>query len=106
MQTEVLRYIHKEGDYEIVVRTQDISYSWQRFKGRIDYTRRTNPDVSAPREYCEYTSQDECQLVLGKPFADDLTEHEATELAKTGTKWTELWPVMFETCKYQINVLV
>ena len=105
MQTEVLRYIHKEGDYEVVVRTQDISYSWQRFKGRIDYTRRTNPDVSAPREYCEYTSQDECQLLLGKPFADELSEHETTELAKTGTKWTELWPVMFETCKYQINVL-
>lgn len=43
MQTEVLRFIHKEGDYEVVVRTQDIGYSWQRFKGRIDYTRRTIP---------------------------------------------------------------
>ncbi len=102
---EVLHYIHKEGDYEVIVRTQDISYSWQRFKGRIDYTRRTNPEVCAPRSYCEYTSLDECELQLEKPFADELTEREVSELDKTGTKWTELWPVMYETCKYQINVL-
>ena len=105
MQTEVLRFIHKEGDYEVVVRTQDIGYSWQRFKGRIDYTRRTNPEVCAPREYCEYTCLDDCRLQLGKPFAGELTEREAAELDKTGSKWTKLWPVMYETCKYQINVL-
>lgn len=105
MQTEVLRFIHKEGDYEVVVRTQDIGYSWQRFKGRIDYTRRTNSEVCAPREYCEYTCLDDCKLQLGKPFTGELTEREAAELDKTGSKWTELWPVMYETCKYQINVL-
>ncbi|MBQ0088067.1 MAG: DUF2357 domain-containing protein [Prevotellaceae bacterium] len=105
MQTEVLRYIHKEGDYEVVVRTQDISYSWQRFKGRIDYTRRTNPEVSAPREYCEYICQDECKLQLEKPFMDELSEHEIAELKKIGNKWVNLWPVVYETCKYQINVL-
>ena len=32
MQIEVLRYIH--SDYEVIIRTQDISYSWERFKGR------------------------------------------------------------------------
>ena len=33
MQKEVLRFVHP--DYEVIVRTQDISYSWKRFKGRI-----------------------------------------------------------------------
>lgn len=105
MPTEILSYTHKEGDYEVVVRTQGIDYSWQRFKGRIDYTRRSNPKVCAPRQYCEYTCQDVCKLQLGKPFDDELTERETAELEKEGNKWTELWPVMYETCKYQINVL-
>lgn len=43
MQKEVLRFVHP--DYEVIVRTQDISYSWKRFKGRINYTRITNPET-------------------------------------------------------------
>jgi hypothetical protein len=62
MQTEVLRLIHP--DYEVIVRTQDISYSWERFKGRINYSRRDNPDIDAPETYCRYTSKDECELRL------------------------------------------
>lgn len=46
MQTEVLRFIHP--DYEVIVRTLDIGYSWERFKGRINYARRDNPDIDAP----------------------------------------------------------
>ena len=34
MQTEVLRFTHP--DYEVIVRTQDIGYSWERCKGRIN----------------------------------------------------------------------
>ena len=105
MQTEVLRYIHKDGDYEVIVRTQDISYSWLRFKGRIDYTRRANSNICSPREYCEYTCQDECKLQLAKPFEDELSSKEVSKLDSTGNKWSELWPVIFETCRYQINVL-
>lgn len=105
MQTEVLRYIHKEGDYEVIVHSQDINYSWQRFKGRIDYTRRTNPNICSPREYCEYTCQDECMLQIVKPFEDELSSDEMAKLGSTGNKWSELWPVIFETCRYQINIL-
>ena len=46
MQIEVLRYIHQ--DYEVIVRTQDINYSWEKFKGRINYTRKGNPEIDAP----------------------------------------------------------
>ena len=56
MQTEVLRFIHP--DYEVIVRTQDISYSWERFRGRINYSKRNNPDIDAPEAYCRYTSKD------------------------------------------------
>ena len=88
MLTPTLQFTHKEGDYEVIVRTQDIVYSWQRFKGRIDYTRMMNTSVSAPREYCEYTSQDECVLHLDKPFSDELTTQEEEALAKVGKKWS------------------
>ena len=40
MQKEVLRFVHP--DYEVIVRTRDISYSWKRFEGRINHTRFTN----------------------------------------------------------------
>ena len=52
MQTEVLRFTHP--DYEVIVRTQDIGYSWERFKGRINYSRRENPMIEAPEAYCRY----------------------------------------------------
>ena len=99
MQTEVLRLIHTEGDYEVIVRTQDIGYSWSRFKSRIDYTRRLNADVDAPETYCSYKSQDECLLNLYSPI-----EHKEVSFSK-GKEWEHLWPVFFETCKYQIRIL-
>ena len=86
MQTEVMCFSH--DDYEVVVRTQDISYSWERFRGCIDYTRRGNPDVSEPEHYCRYASQDECTLRLYSPITG---EH---ELVGSGTEWEELWPVV------------
>lgn len=100
MQTEVLRYIHTEGDYEVIVRTQDIGHSWDRFKGRINYTRRTNASVSVPEEYCRYTSKDTCRLEIYNPEA----AHSDRGLLE-GCEWEKLWPVVFETCRYQIKIL-
>lgn len=97
MQTEVLRFIHP--DYEVIVRTQDISYSWERFKGRINYTRRNNPEIDAPGAYCQYTSKDECQLRLYNPI-----NGEKSDLG-SGTRWEQIWPVIYETCKYQMRLL-
>ena len=100
MQTEVLRYIHTDGDYEVIVRTQDIGHSWDRFKGRINYTRRTNASVSAPEEYCRYTSKDTCRLEIYNPK----TANSDRGLLE-GCEWEKLWPVVFETCRYQIKIL-
>ena len=103
MQTEVLRFIHP--DYEVIVRTQDISYSWERFKGRINYSRMGNPDIDAPEAYCRYTSKDECKLCLYNPITGKKTEDEdGTKLAE-GKAWDKIWPVIFETCKYQVRLL-
>lgn len=100
MQTEVLRYRHP--DYEIIVRTQDIRYSWEKFKGRINYT---NPDKDAPKKYCRYTSKDECALCLYSPITGKNTDDEEETKLKKGNVWENLWPVIFETCKYQIRLL-
>ena len=97
MQTEVLRYIHP--DYEVIVRTQDISYSWLKFKGRIDYTRRSNPYIDTPEKYCRYTTKDECKLRLYSPINGNVSSFDE------GKEWNELWPVVFETCRYQIRIV-
>lgn len=103
MQTEVLRFVH--ADYEVIVRTQDISYSWERFKGRINYTRRDNPGIDAPEAYCRYTSKDECKLCLYSPITGKKTDDEEETRLEDGKVWEGLWPVIYETCKYQVRLL-
>ena len=103
MQTEVLRYIHP--DYEVIVRTQDISYSWERFKGRINYTRIGNPEIDEPDKYCRYTSKDECWLCLYSPITGRKTDDKVNTKLPEGKEWDKLWPVIYETCKYQIRLL-
>lgn len=97
MQTTVIRY--ENPDYEVIVRTQDISYSWNKFKGRINYARRANADIAAPDEYCSYISSDECILHLYNP------ETQETAQLEKGKVWDNHSPVVFETCKYQIRLL-
>ena len=97
MQKEVLRFVHP--DYEVIVRTQDISYSWKQFEGRINHTRNTNPELVEPDKYCRYTSKDSCKLCLYNP--DDKVVVKFPE----SKEWDNLWPVIFETCKYQVRLL-
>lgn len=103
MPTAVLRFKHP--DYEVMVRTQDIAYSWERFKGRINYSRRENPMIDAPEAYCRYTSKDECELCLYSPITGKQTDEEAETRLGAGKVWDRLWPVVFETCKYQVRLL-
>lgn len=103
MQTEVLRYIHP--DYEVIVRTQDIGYSWKRFKGRINYTRIGNPEIDEPDKYCRYTSKDECRLCLYSPITGRKTDDDVNTKLPEGKEWDNLWPVIYETCKYQMRLL-
>ena len=103
MPTAVLRFKHP--DYEVMVRTQDITYSWERFKGRVNYSRRENPMIDAPEAYCRYTSKDECELCLYSPITGRQTDEEAETRLGAGKVWDKLWPVVFETCKYQVRLL-
>ena len=103
MPTAVLRFKHP--DYEVMVRTQDITYSWERFKGRINYSRSENPMIDAPEAYCRYTSKDECELCLYSPITGRQTDEEAETRLGAGKVWDKLWPVVFETCKYQVRLL-
>ena len=92
MQTEVLRFLHP--DYEVIVRTQDISYSWERFKGRINYTRIRNPEINEPDKYCRYTSKDECRLCLYSPITERKTDDDVNTKLPEGKEWDKLWPVI------------
>ncbi|MCD8203232.1 MAG: DUF2357 domain-containing protein, partial [Prevotella sp.] len=103
MQTEVIKFTHP--DYDVIVRTQDISYSWQRFQGRINYTKKNNPEIDAPEKYCCYRSKDVCHLCLYNPITKQNTDDSENERLKDGTDWDKLWPVVFETCKYQVRIL-
>ena len=103
MQKEVLRFVHP--DYEVIVRTQDISYSWKRFKGRINHTRITNPELVEPDKYCRYTSKDSCKLCLYNPIAECKTDDKVVVKFPESKEWDNLWPVIFETCKYQVRLL-
>ena len=98
MQTDVLKLKHVDGDYEVIVRTQDIGSSWNKFESRIRYAKNSNPDIDAPEAYCLYKTQDECKLTLYSPI-----EHKEVSLSD-GKEWDYLWPVFFETCKYQIRI--
>ena len=103
MQKEVLRFVHP--DYEVIVRTQDISYSWKQFEGRINYTRKTNPELVEPDKYCRYTSKDSCKLCLYNPIAECKTDDKVVVKFPESKEWDNLWPVIFETCKYQVRLL-
>lgn len=98
MQTDVLRLKHTEGDYEVIVRTQDIGFSWRKFESRIRYAKDSNPEIDAPEAYCSYKCQDECHLILYSPI--ELKDVSLSD----GKEWNSLWPVFFETCKYQIKI--
>lgn len=103
MQTEVLRFTHP--DYEVIVRTQDIDHSWRRFLGRINYSRIDNPEIDTPETYCRYSSKDECHLCLYSPVTRKKTDDEENTKLLNGKVWDNLWPVIYETCKYQVRVL-
>ncbi len=98
---EALRFEHQHGDYQVIVRSEDLSYAWERFKGRIDRQTDPKPESDVPYEerYCRYASSDVCRLTLH--------EHSGLSSANDGQEaqvWEERWPVVFETCEYNIAI--
>ena len=61
--------------------------------------------IDAPEAYCRYTSKDECELCLYSPITRRQTDEEAETRLGAGKVWDKLWPVVFETCKYQVRLL-
>lgn len=95
---EVLRYYNE--DYEVILRTRDLTKSWERFRGRINYSRKNHPELADPEKYCCYRTKDSCGLKLYNHetrMLDDMPEK--------GTEWDDCRPVIFETCKYQVRIL-
>lgn len=94
---DVLRY--KTEDYEVIVRTDNISYSWTNFKGRINYRNQITgeEEKSDPMKYCVYTAKDNVDFFLYNP------ENEGAEPENVAIK-EHYWPVVYETNKYQICI--
>lgn len=90
---EVLRFISTDGTVEITISTANIQTPWKRFQGRVK---------DAARTYCDYTTtmmgtlslaDVEGSFTLKQLPGDDITR-----------EWCELWPVFFETCKYNTSI--
>ena len=47
---EALRFEQQEGDYYVIVRSEDLTYAWGRFKGRIDRENDPKPESGVPYE--------------------------------------------------------
>ncbi len=98
---EALRFEQQNGDYQVIVRSEDLGYAWGRFKGRIDREKDPKPESCVPYEerYCRYTSSDICRLRLFKYFgliSDNTEEYQNI--------WEDKWPVLFETSEYNIAI--
>lgn len=90
---EVLRFISANNAVEIKLATANIHTPWKRFLGRVK---------DAARTYCEYASTLAGTLSLADVdggFA--LTEQSGEPSA---TEWHDLWPVVYETCRYNTTI--
>ena len=81
---EALRFEHSNGDYQVIVRSEDLSYAWERFKGRIDHDNDPKQESIVPYEerYCKYASKDACHLKLYKYDSKELCE-----IGEVGQLW-------------------
>lgn len=82
-------------DYQVTISTASIDYAWDRFVRRVK---------NGALTYCEYLSSREGSLWLRKQDADKKELVMQNEEAVLRTEWPQLWPVLFETCKYQFAV--
>lgn len=82
-------------DYLITISTASVNYAWDRFVRRVR---------SAAQTYCAYSSSRKGTLKLR-----DLPARKNELVAQNDEivpceDWPQLWPVLFETCKYQFAV--
>lgn len=99
-EQEVLRYCLQESDTGIAIcittDEQSTDSAWTRFKGRLRYRAEMTGAEINPYAYCKYAASEKYQLELYRPA--DIPEDMQPETGK------ELWPVIYETNEYWINV--
>lgn len=82
-------------DYLITVSTASVNYAWDRFARRVR---------SAAQTYCAYSSSRKGTLKLRDlPAGKNELVAQNDEIVPC-EEWPQLWPVLFETCKYQFAV--
>lgn len=98
---EALRFEQQNGDYQVIVRSEELTYAWGRFRGRIDRGNDPKPECVVPYEerYCRYASSDACRLRLFR--YEDLHSDNTDDYQQS---WEEKWPVLFETSEYNIAI--
>ena len=82
-------------DYLITISTASVNYAWDRFVRRVR---------SAAQTYCVYSSSRKGTLKLRDlPAGKNELVAQNDEIVPC-EEWPQLWPVLFETCKYQFAV--
>ncbi len=87
--------VFESGDYKITISTPTIEYAWNRFVRRVK---------DAAQTYCDYTSTKVGTLKLYQPDKAVKRLVAQNDEAVKLNGWPQLWPVLFETCKYQFAV--
>lgn len=93
MDCPVLKYDHR--DFEVIIQTDEIQSTWERFQGRINYRNDWTEETSGARKYCAYDVSQGCTIHLYDYTTRNLLEIEAKK---------EYWPVIYETNKYHIII--
>ena len=82
-------------DYLITISTASVNYAWDRFVRRVR---------SAAQTYCAYSSSRKGTLKLRDLPAGKNELFAQNDEIVPCEEWPQLWPVLFETCKYQFAV--
>lgn len=90
---DVLKF--KCTDYQITVSTASVNYAWDRFVRRVK---------NAAATYCAYSSSHNGTLLLSELATENKNLVAQNDEIVPCDEWPQLWPVLFETCKYQFAV--
>lgn len=82
-------------DYQITVSTASVNYAWDRFVRRVK---------NAAATYCTYSSSHNGTLLLSELATENKNLVAQNDEIVPCDEWPQLWPVLFETCKYQFAV--
>ena len=83
------------SDYQITVSTASVNYAWDRFVRRVK---------NAAATYCAYSSSHNGTLLLSELATENKNLVAQNDEIVPCDEWPQLWPVLFETCKYQFAV--